>query len=102
MRKLEYRQGDVSLWRIDKPEKTGKLIASGKLTLALGEVTGHSHTLVGEVAEFSIDGERVFWVEAPAVLDHQEHAAQTVQAGWFVIDQPQVQYTPQAIQRVLD
>ncbi len=101
MNKLEYRQGDVSLVRINKPDKTGKKVASGKLTLALGEVTGHSHTLVGEVAEFQIDGQRVVWVETPAILDHQEHDAQTVQPGWFVVEQ-QVVYTPQAIQRVLD
>lgn len=101
MNSLEHRQGDVALVRIDKPQKTGKRVASKSIVLALGEATGHSHVLSGEVAEFNIDGRRVFWVEAPAPLEHQEHGAQTVQPGWYEIE-PQCVYSPQAIQRVLD
>lgn len=39
----DIRQGDILLKRIDMIE--GKLIGTGKMTLAYGEKTGYSHIL---------------------------------------------------------
>ena len=101
---IYYRQGDVGLRRIAAPAKAtrGKPVAEGRLVLAYCEVTGHAHTLTGAVAEFTIDGQRVVWVEAPAPLEHQEHDRQDIQPGWYVVEN-QVQLTDDdEVRQVLD
>ena len=107
----EIRQGDVLLRPIEKPSKVGKAVSKHRVTLAYGETTGHAHVIEGAVAEFNIDGNRVVWVEADASLTHgpdgrqieiaPEHQALPIMVGWYVVEE-QRQYTPQAIQRVID
>lgn len=102
MNTLTYRQGDVALVKAPKTDrrKLGKVKAKGRITLALGEVTGHSHTLIGEVAEFEVDGKRMVWVETPAVIEHQEHGAIEVAPGLYFV-QAQREYVPQALPRLV-
>ena len=97
----QHRQGDTLLVKTKKPKETGKPIAQRRITIALGETTGHAHVLEGEVAEFLINGQRMIWVEAPATYTHEEHAPHTIMPGWYVAPQ-QVEYTPQEIRRVTD
>lgn len=99
--KLVYRQGDVGLVKAKKPSKTGKAIARKSIVLALGEVTGHSHVLTGDVTEYQIGNLRMICVESPSFLNHQEHETIKVMPDWYVVE-AQVSYTPQAIKRVLD
>ena len=96
-----YRQGDVALIAAPAPTKHGKAVATKRIVLALGEVTGHSHTITGSVAEFAVDGRRMVWIEAPADLTHQEHAAIEVAPGWYWVVQ-QREYAPDAIRNVTD
>lgn len=100
-----YRQGDVALVEMDKvPDLTerGKEVVRGRVVLALGEITGHSHVLAGEVAEFvAPSGARMVWVEAPAEVVHQEHAAIEILPGWYWVQQ-QREYQPDAIRNVAD
>ena len=107
----EIRQGDVLLRPVDKPSKIGKAIAKKRIVLAYGETMGHAHMIEGAVAEFNFDGNRVVWVEAPTQLTHgpdgrqievaPDHKALPVAPQWYVVEE-QRQYTPQAIQRVID
>ena len=104
---LDNRQGDVGLVRLDgKPEGLGKPVAKKKITLAMGETTGHNHILEGAVAEFALGNERVIWVEAPAQLYHTsgewpDHKPHVVQTGWYVVP-VQLEYDEEAYRRSLD
>jgi hypothetical protein len=101
--KQQYRQGDVMLVPASKAQEKGaRETARGTVTLALGEVTGHAHTMTGAVAEFAVkDGRRLLWVEAPTPLVHQEHAPIEVASGWYWIIR-QREYSPEAIRDVAD
>src|SRR5207244_3151024 len=48
-----YRQGDVLILRVETPPATGALIArdTGRVVLAYGEVTGHSHAIKSKYAK---------------------------------------------------
>jgi len=99
MTKRQYRQGDVLLTKIDPPAKPGEPIGSidGKLVLASGELTGHSHTVP------AIDGKTQFFegprnlrylrLAAVGQLQHQEHGAIDLEAGWYEV-RVQREYDP--------
>ena len=97
-----YRQGDVLILPVDSiPEglKTTK-----RVTLALGEVTGHHHTIHNGAIGYADEEDQLaeyFEVFENALLTHQEHDAITFSPGKYrnVI---QVQYTPEALIRVAD
>ncbi|MGW8324131.1 MAG: hypothetical protein ACWGNI_00415 [Desulfobacterales bacterium] len=58
-----------------------------KPILAEGEVTGHSHTLIGDVDVFINDiGEREFSINEPADLVHEEHKKITIPEGEYISD----------------
>ena len=92
------RQGDVILIYVGDKKPAGKPIVLKHIILAQGELTGHSHTLSGEVAEFLVNGERMVWVEAPTALYHQEHEYINVGIGTWMVG---VQVEPE-IGRVKD
>ena len=97
-----YRQGDVLLVPCQETKPKTKPVAKKNVVLALGEVTGHHHTLTGEVALFELkDGRRMAWVEAPAKLTHQEHATINVAPGMYWVIR-QREYSPEAIRQVAD
>ena len=84
-------QGDVILKRIPKmPEGERK---EHNLTLALGESTGHHHTITS-VKTGTLSAIKVFtignqmYVEAPVEceLTHQEHGPITIDPGIYQID----------------
>ena len=97
------RQGDVLLVPLKAAHK-GKQIkpVNGRLVLAVGEATGHNHTISAEKATMFEDKEMVWIVaEAPTPLVHQEHASVEVPVGtWQVVRQRE--YTPKEIVRVRD
>tara|TARA_R100000951_G_scaffold112807_1_gene113753 strand:- start:14972 stop:15304 length:333 start_codon:yes stop_codon:yes gene_type:complete len=104
-----YRQGDVLCIPIDAIPTDKKLVPldpKARVTLALGEATGHHHTL----SEGSVEGwsngiealaEYFEVTSREAVLTHQEHDAITLPKGVYerVI---QTEYTPEKIVRVAD
>ncbi|HEX2908292.1 MAG TPA: hypothetical protein VHO69_15580 [Phototrophicaceae bacterium] len=97
-----YRHGDVMLAQIDAlPEKAKK---RASLTLAYGEITGHSHRIADpKTAEtFELDGQIYLKVTAPkALLIHEEHATIELPEGIYRVWQ-QREYTPESIRRVYD
>ena len=111
----QARQGDVLMVKVDSIPANVKAIPGNSATLALGEVTGHHHTLEAGVQGFSSEvednvkvtgGERVLaeFVDVKtdgAELTHQEHDAIGFESGnWEAVRQ--FEYTPKALQRVAD
>ena len=104
------RQGDVLLVKVEKMPK-GKAVPldGGRVILAYGEVTGHSHSIAGEKAtlfecvdETSKKTERFLEVkEGGAELQHQEHDAHWLQEGTYEVRQ-QNEYHPEEIRKVRD
>lgn len=104
--KKQLRQGDLLFVKLDKTwqeegTRQSKLLASRTNVIAAGEATGHNHTLTVEQGTdnlatlfFSESGVPVVVVEkGEAQVVHEEHDAQTLEEGsWVVIRQ--VEYTP--------
>ena len=96
------RQGDVLLVWIGIQKPTGKPKASRRIVLAEGEVTGHAHVIDGPAPEFvSTDGDRLLWVEAPAQIEHEEHAMVTLEPGLWRLG-IQMEQTAEDLRRVMD
>ena len=87
MKKL-YRHGDLCIKPIKEIPKTAKKLNT--LTLALGEATGHHHTLVKErenlIEVFEDEGGKYFKVGQPTPLIHQEHKTITIEKGIYFIE----------------
>lgn len=102
------RQGDVLLIpRVAAPSRAVPCPKDdGRIILAYGEVTGHAHAIEGGgIATLydlpdATDGRRALFVDGTARLVHEEHAP-AVLAGWYDVT-VQSEYTPAAIQNVLD
>ncbi|MFJ8431021.1 hypothetical protein ACIQ9P_06935 [Kitasatospora sp. NPDC094019] len=107
-----FRQGDVLLVPVEEgvvPSRVASLAgqprdARGRLVLALGEVTGHAHAVVGpgelrrEAGPFG-----AAWLHLPegGRVVHEEHAAIPLPKGWFRVVR-QREYVPGAVRIVAD
>lgn len=104
-----YRQGDVILEIVAAiPRGKQKRLSAedGRLVLAHGEVTGHSHGVLAsngeaELVELIDEIERylVVWRQTPLV--HEEHGDIDLPPGIYHV-RIQRQYQPDGIQRVTD
>lgn len=107
-----FRQGDVLLVRIDESEAKC-LIAdvapvareNGRVVLAHGEVTGHSHALVQSAVKlYEVEKTvrmTILIVPTTARVYHEEHSAITLRPGAYEVIR-QVEYTPNEIRTVAD
>lgn len=99
-----YRHGDVFIQEIPVPN-VRSLRPRGHLTLALGEVTGHSHrlsTAASAVLYASSGPDQYLHVQSrQATLIHEEHAPLDLPQGWYRVWQ-QREYTPGSVRTVLD
>lgn len=97
-----YRHGDVLVRRVSEIPAEAK--KRPHLTLAEGEITGHSHR-VAEAASaslFELRGERFLLVHGEqATLIHEEHGPITLSRGCYRVWQ-QREYSPQEIRIVRD
>ncbi|MER5636081.1 hypothetical protein ABT095_03915 [Kitasatospora sp. NPDC002227] len=107
-----YRQGDVLI--VPVPEEAAPVSGHGlteqprdgrgRLVLALGEVTGHAHAVVGpgrllrEPGMFS-----TAWLQLTegGRVVHEEHAAIPLPKGWYRVVR-QREYVPGAVRVVSD
>ncbi len=105
-----YRQGDVLIASTDGVPSTATTVPrdGGKLVLAYGEVTGHSHTIADGDAELlsaSNTEDRFLRVMAASgvKLRHEEHGTITLPAGNYIV-RIQREYTSRdmAPARVID
>jgi hypothetical protein len=107
-----YRQGDVLIVPVEEaavPPSAAALPgqprdARGRLVLALGEVTGHAHAVVGpgELRRESGQFGRA-WLHLPqgGRVVHEEHAAIGLPRGWYRVVR-QREYVPGAVRVVAD
>ena len=98
-----YRQGDVLLVKTNGKKLTGgkRVAGKGRVLLAEGEATGHSHTLPETAELYELDDKQWVIVPEASELVHQEHDAIVVAPGTYWVVR-QREYTPQAIRRVSD
>lgn len=85
--KNHYRQGDLLIVRVDAGD-TSTLVKSKTGILALGEVTGHSHKVIG--ADVFVDASQPFWgqiIQATkdATIKHEEHSEIKLTPGTYKV-----------------
>lgn len=105
------RQGDVLIRRVKgMPAQLTEIPREGgRVVLAHGEVTGHSHAIACPRATLYMDigsgpgGRRYLSVtgDDAAVLEHEEHDAVAIPPGCYEIV-GQREYSPEAVRRVAD
>ena len=112
---LQFRQGDVLLTHIDRMPAGVNLRAprardGGRVILAYGEVTGHSHavadTMDAPIAALfddpnATDGSFILLIESDTGVVHEEHGRIDLPAGQYRVTR-QREYTPTAIRNVAD
>ncbi|MCF3964166.1 hypothetical protein [Streptomyces fuscigenes] len=108
-----FRQGDVLIVPVAEDAVPGRTAASdgeprdgrGRLVLALGEVTGHAHAVVGpgRLVRESDDPAAPMFLHLPqgGRVVHEEHAVIALPAGWFRVVR-QREYVPGAVRLVAD
>jgi hypothetical protein len=88
---LQFRQGDLLFDEVRKIPKEAK--KSESRVLAYGEVTGHSHTLVGDYTRF--DAEDGAYVRSGGCeVVHNEHEAIPLESGRSFRVSRQREYDP--------
>lgn len=108
MNKIVYRHGDVGLRKATRKDAEwsakGERVqpVGGRLVLAEGETTGHTHSMDAATCElFRLPEGMVLVVREETPLVHQEHAPINVAPGtYWVVGQRE--YSPEAIRRVMD
>jgi hypothetical protein len=107
-----YRQGDVLIVPIQEsaaPPGQADLPceprdARGRLVLALGEVTGHAHAVVGPgrlLREAGPADPMLLHVPDGARVVHEEHGAISLPKGWYRVVR-QREYVPGSVRIVAD
>ncbi|MGW5737868.1 MULTISPECIES: hypothetical protein [Streptomyces] len=107
-----YRQGDVLIVPVaqsalpprveDGPQEPRD--ARGRLVLALGEVTGHAHAVVGPgqlMRESGPFGPMLLHLPDGGRVVHEEHAAIALPKGWYRVVR-QREYVPGSVRLVAD
>ena len=109
---FEARQGDIYLIEVSHiPNHAHRVIRDGgAVSVAEGEVTGHHHRVVGDIAEYATTADHVEqWLcigTGGAVLTHPEHDRThgpiVIPPGITVEVVRQRQYSPESIRYVAD
>lgn len=102
------RSGDIILKSIEKPENLKSLGKFSEYILALGETTGHKHTLVAEPTQmFEIledeKGRKFIQMSGEGKITHQEHKEVKVMPDFYILgNEQEYNYFSQEVQRVVD
>jgi hypothetical protein len=107
-----YRQGDVLLVPVAEEAVPPHAVGApreprdgrGRLVLALGEVTGHAHAVVGPgelVREPGPFGPMLLHLPKGGRVVHEEHAAIALPKGWYRVIR-QREYVPGSVRIVAD
>ena len=101
--KKYYRHGDVCFHEVESI-KGEKVKHKGKYVVALGEATGHSHTLLCKAMEIRNDGGRnQIYLEQEAELVHQQHKPLKMMKGRYVqIQEREIDHFSGAVRKVVD
>lgn len=107
-----YRQGDVLIVPLDESAVPPHVADAeqeprdgrGRMVLALGEVTGHAHAVLGPgrlVREPGVFGPLLLHLPDGGRVVHEEHAAIPLPKGWYRVVR-QREYLPGAVRIVAD
>lgn len=107
-----YRQGDVLIVPLDESAVPAHAVDApgeprdgrGRMMLALGEVTGHAHAVLGPgrlVREPGVFGPLLLHLPDGGRVVHEEHAAIPLPKGWYRVVR-QREYVPGAVRIVAD
>lgn len=99
---MQYRHGDVMIEKVSSLPKDAK--KQQHVTLAEGELTGHSHRIEEKEAAVMYRDRNVLFLEVTAnvaSLVHEEHATIELPKGIYRVWQ-QREYTPERIITVRD
>ncbi|MFJ3309965.1 hypothetical protein ACIPSA_44585 [Streptomyces sp. NPDC086549] len=107
-----YRQGDVLIVPVTEEAVPSHVAAApreprdgrGRLVLALGEVTGHAHAVLGPgelVREPGPFGPLLLRLPQGGRVVHEEHAAIALPKGWYRVVR-QREYVPGSVRIVAD
>jgi hypothetical protein len=108
-----YRQGDILILPLPEEAAPAAILglspvprdARGRLVLALGEVTGHAHAVVGPGELYrpaqSPLAPACLHVPSGARVVHEEHAAISLPRGWYRVVR-QREYAPGAVRVIAD
>ncbi|WP_432135370.1 MULTISPECIES: hypothetical protein [unclassified Streptomyces] len=107
-----YRQGDVLIVPVAEEAVPPHVAGApgeprdgrGRLVLALGEVTGHAHAVVGPgvlVREPGPLGPMLLRLPKGGRVVHEEHAAIALPKGWYRVIR-QREYVPGSVRIVAD
>ena len=101
----QYRQGDVLITPIEDIPANAKLVpCKGKVVLAEGEATGHSHTIGYKPNQMEVytDGPQLYLkVLKPVMEKHQEHAQITIEPGKYMVKR-QLEFWLDEVRQVAD
>ena len=98
------RQGDVAFVKRELPAGANRVKrVRGRLVLAEGEATGHTHAVATPKAElWRVGGEMFLLVpKGGAAVEHEEHSPVALQKGCYEVIR-QVEYDGELERRVLD
>lgn len=103
---FQARQGDVFIERIENILANAKVVPrdNGKVILAYGEVTGHSHAIASPKTRLLRTADQATFLEvkeAMAMLDHDEHATIPLPQGKYRV-RKQREYKPEGFRNVQD
>jgi hypothetical protein len=107
-----YRQGDILILPLSEEAAHATILglspvprdSRGRLVLALGEVTGHAHAVVGPGELYrSADplAPACLHVPSGARVVHEEHGAIPLPRGWYRVVR-QREYVPGAVRVIAD
>ena len=94
--KLFARHGDVFIFKMNRKKNMTNVKKQKEVTLALGEVTGHSHKLISDQNILICDDNqdsKLFQLESNGILCHEEHNAIILPPGQY-ISIIQMEYDP--------
>lgn len=105
-----YRHGDIILKPVSKIPEGGKRSEHKELTIALGEATGHHHTLYEpevrknpSIELVELDDGRFLIVREAVELRHQEHSCLQIAPGMYEIGEEQeYDYFEETFKKVID
>lgn len=109
-----YRQGDILLIKIKKPDVSNLTKITGSIILGYGEATGHKHQIQEcavafaptekDLEEFALVGGNqviIINVTETTALKHEEHDPITIDPGWYTPIR-QREYEPERLRYVAD
>lgn len=84
----QIQHGDVLLEKVAKLPGGCRRVKprNGRLIIAEGEATGHTHTITADKAAlYELRGELYVEVAEPVTIDHQEHKSLPIPEGIYTI-----------------